>query len=31
MFVVFHRMILLDGYSADLDQFHGLEQTNQEV
>jgi type IV secretion system protein VirB10 len=24
--VVFHRMIMPDGYSADLDQFHGLDQ-----
>ena len=26
MAVVFHRMIMPDGYSADLDQFHGLDQ-----
>lgn len=30
MAVVFHRMIMPDGYSADLDQFHGLDQTGEE-
>jgi type IV secretory pathway VirB10-like protein len=28
--VVFHRMILPDGYSVDLDQFHGLDQIGEE-
>jgi type IV secretion system protein TrbI len=28
--VVFHRMIMPDGYSADLDQFHGLDQIGEE-
>jgi type IV secretion system protein VirB10 len=28
--VVFHRMIMPDGFSADLDQFHGLDQIGQE-
>ena len=28
--VVFHRMIMPDGYSVDLDQFHGLDQIGQE-
>ena len=28
--VVFHRMIMPDGYSVDLDQFHGLDQTGEE-
>ena len=28
--VVFHRMIMPDGYSVDLDQFHGLDQTGAE-
>ena len=27
--VVFHRMIMPDGYSVDLDQFHGLNQIGQ--
>jgi type IV secretory pathway VirB10-like protein len=30
MAVVFHRMILPDGYSVDLDQFHGLDQIGEE-
>ena len=30
MAVVFHRMIMPDGYSVDLDQFHGLEQVGEE-
>ena len=30
MAVVFHRMIMPDGYSVDLDQFHGLDQIGQE-
>ena len=30
MAVVFHRMIMPDGYSVDLDQFHGLEQIGEE-
>jgi type IV secretion system protein TrbI len=30
MAVVFHRMIMPDGYSADLDQFHGLDQIGEE-
>jgi type IV secretory pathway VirB10-like protein len=30
MVVVFHRMIMPDGYSADLDQFHGLDQIGEE-
>ncbi len=28
--VVFHRMIMPDGYSVDLDQFHGLDQIGEE-
>ncbi len=28
--VVFHRMIMPDGFSADLDQFHGLDQIGEE-
>lgn len=28
--IVFHRMIMPDGYSVDLDQFHGLDQTGEE-
>jgi type IV secretion system protein VirB10 len=28
--VVFHRMIMSDGYSVDLDQFHGLDQIGEE-
>jgi type IV secretion system protein TrbI len=30
MAVVFHRMIMPDGYSVDLDQFHGLDQFGEE-
>jgi type IV secretory pathway VirB10-like protein len=30
MAVVFHRLIMPDGYSVDLDQFHGLDQTGEE-
>lgn len=30
MAVAFHRMIMPDGYSADLDQFHGLDQIGEE-
>jgi type IV secretion system protein VirB10 len=30
MAVVFHRMIMPDGYSVDLDQFNGLDQIGQE-
>lgn len=30
MAVVFHRLIMPDGFSVDLDQFHGLEQIGQE-
>jgi type IV secretion system protein VirB10 len=30
MAVVFHRLIMPDGYSVDLDQFHGLAQIGQE-
>ena len=30
MAVVFHRMIMPDGFSADLDQFHGLDQIGEE-
>jgi type IV secretion system protein VirB10 len=30
MAVVFHRMIMPDGYSADLDRFHGLDQIGEE-
>ena len=30
MAVVFHRMIMPDGYSVDLDQFHGLDQIGDE-
>ena len=30
MAVVFHRMIMPDGYSIDLDQFHGLDQIGEE-
>jgi type IV secretion system protein TrbI len=29
--VAFHRMIMPDGYSVDLDQFHGLDQTGEEA
>ena len=28
--LVFHRMIMPDGYSVDLDQFHGLNQIGEE-
>ena len=28
--VVFHRMIMPDGYSVDIDQFHGLDQIGEE-
>ena len=28
--VAFHRMIMPDGYSVDLDQFHGLDQIGEE-
>jgi type IV secretion system protein TrbI len=28
--VVFHRMIMPDGYSVDLDQFHGLDQIGED-
>jgi type IV secretion system protein VirB10 len=30
MAVAFHRMIMPDGYSVDLDQFHGLDQIGEE-
>ncbi|MGA2360134.1 MAG: TrbI/VirB10 family protein [Terriglobales bacterium] len=30
MTVVFHRLIMPDGYSVDLDQFHGLDQIGEE-
>jgi len=30
MAVVFHRLIMPDGYSVDLDQFHGLDQIGEE-
>ena len=30
MAVVFHRLIMPDGFSVDLDQFHGLDQIGQE-
>jgi len=30
MSVVFHRLIMPDGYSVDLDQFHGLDQAGEE-
>jgi type IV secretory pathway VirB10-like protein len=30
MAVVFHRMVMPDGYSVDLDQFHGLDQIGEE-
>jgi type IV secretion system protein TrbI len=30
MAVVFHRLIMPDGYSVDLDQFHGLDQIREE-
>jgi type IV secretion system protein VirB10 len=30
MAVIFHRMIMPDGYSVDLDQFHGLDQAGEE-
>lgn len=30
MALVFHRMIMPDGYSVDLDQFHGLDQIGEE-
>jgi type IV secretion system protein TrbI len=30
MAVVFHRMLMPDGYSVDLDQFHGLDQIGEE-
>ncbi|TCK70716.1 type IV secretion system protein VirB10 [Acidipila rosea] len=30
MAVVFHRMIMPDGYSVDLNQFHGLDQIGEE-
>jgi type IV secretion system protein VirB10 len=29
--VTFHRMIMPDGYSVDLDQFHGLDQIGEEA
>jgi type IV secretory pathway VirB10-like protein len=29
--VVFHRMLMPDGYSVDLDQFHGLDQIGEEA
>jgi len=28
--VVFHRLIMPDGYSVDLNQFHGLDQIGEE-
>ena len=31
MAVVFHRLIMPDGYSVDLDQFHGLNQIGEEA
>ena len=30
MSVAFHRLIMPDGYSVDLDQFHGLDQIGEE-
>jgi len=30
MAVTFHRLIMPDGYSVDLDQFHGLDQIGEE-
>ena len=30
MVVLFHRLIMPDGYSVDLDQFHGLDQIGEE-
>ena len=30
MAVIFHRLIMPDGFSVDLDQFHGLDQIGQE-
>jgi type IV secretion system protein VirB10 len=30
MSVVFHRLLMPDGYSVDLDQFHGLDQIGEE-
>jgi type IV secretion system protein VirB10 len=30
MAVIFHRIIMPDGYSVDLDQFHGLDQAGEE-
>jgi type IV secretory pathway VirB10-like protein len=30
MAVVFHRLLMPDGYSVDLDQFHGLDQIGEE-
>ena len=30
MAVIFHRLIMPDGYSVDLDQFHGLDQIGEE-
>ncbi|MDQ2833093.1 MAG: TrbI/VirB10 family protein [Acidobacteriota bacterium] len=30
MAVVFHRLVMPDGFSVDLDQFHGLDQIGQE-
>ena len=30
MAIVFHRLIMPDGFSVDLDQFHGLDQVGQE-
>jgi type IV secretory pathway VirB10-like protein len=30
MAVIFHRMLMPDGYSVDLDQFHGLDQIGEE-
>ena len=30
MAIVFHRLIMPDGYSMDLDQFHGLDQIGEE-
>jgi type IV secretion system protein VirB10 len=29
--IVFHRLIMPDGYSVDLDQFHGLDQIGEEA
>ena len=30
MAIVFHRLLMPDGYTVDLDQFHGLDQVGQE-